>query len=355
MPSINLPEQYARHLKRKQLAGCALLLLIFIASLFSLGVGAYPIGLDDMVAALTGRAAAPTQHVFWSIRLPQLLAALLAGASLGLAGTALQNVLRNPLAAPITLGISQGAVFGAVFAITILGAGSAVASGTSFATPWIPYSIVLCAFAGSLITVGTLVCLSTLRALSPTALILAGVAISAFFGSATMLLQYFATDIEIAAAVFWTFGDLKNAQWPQLAVIAGILLPAGLYFQRRAWHFNALIWGDDTAQSLGIGVRSLRLTALVLAALAAAVTTAFMGIIGFVGLIAPHVARMIVGQDHRFLFAYSALVAGLLLLLADLLARTILAPIVLPVGILTSFAGAPLFLYLLMKHREIRA
>jgi len=284
-----------------------------------------------------------------------VLAALLAGACLGMAGAAMQNVLRNPLASPFTLGISQGAVFGAVFAIIVLGAGTAALADTERSAGTSPYVIVACAFAGSLVTVAALVLLSSLRDLSPAALILAGVAMSAFFGSATMLLQYFATDIEIASAVFWTFGDLKKAQWTELAVIAVALLPPTFYFLWKGWHFNAMIWGDDTARSLGVNVYSLRLTALVLAAFAASVTTAFMGIIGFVGLIAPHVVKMIVGQDHRFLFPYSALTAGLILLVSDLLARTVMAPVVLPVGILTSFAGGPVFLYLLMKHRDIRS
>lgn len=354
MHGTGLREEYAQHVRRKQLVGCALLVLIVAAVLLSLRTGAYPIGARDIAAALVGRADGPTQHVFWNIRMPQVLAALLAGACLGLAGTAMQNVLRNPLASPFTLGISQGAVFGAVFAITVLGVGT-VGAGPERASPWLPHVIVGCAFMGSLVTVVALVCLSSLRDLSPAALILAGVAISAFFGSATMLLQYFASDIEIASAVFWTFGDLKKAQWPQLAVIAIALLPTAVYFLWRGWHFNAMIWGDDTAKSLGIGVHSLRLTALVLAALVASVTSAFMGIIGFVGLIAPHIVRMVIGQDHRFLFPYSALAAGLLLLISDLLARTVMAPIVLPVGILTSFAGAPLFLYLLVKYRDIRS
>jgi iron complex transport system permease protein len=355
MLETSLKEQYAQHINRKRLVGCALVILIVVAVLFSLRTGAYPIGVRDLAAALVGRADGPTQHVFWNIRVPQVLAALLAGACLGLAGTAMQNVLRNPLASPFTLGISQGAVFGAVFAITVLGVGTVAATGPGRASPWLPHVIVGCAFAGSLITVGVLVLLSSLRALSPASLILEGVAISAFFGSATMLLQYFASDIEIASAVFWTFGDLKKAQWPQLAVIAVALLPTAAYFLWRGWHFNAMVWGDDTAKSLGIGVHSLRLTALVLAALAASVTTAFVGIIGFVGLIAPHMVRMVIGQDHRYLFPYSALTASLLLLVSDLLARTVMAPIVLPVGILTSFAGAPLFLYLLVKHRDIRS
>ncbi len=355
MVGTELKTQYTLHIRRKQVLGCVLVLLIAGAIAVSLRTGAYPVGIGDIPAAIIGRGDVPARHVFWHIRLPQVSAALLAGACLGLAGTAMQNVLRNPLASPFTLGISQGAVFGAVFAITVLGAGSTGAIGTPNASPWLAHVIVGCAFAGSLVTVAALVCLSSLRDLSPAALILAGVAISAFFGSATMLLQYFASDIEVASAVFWTFGDLRKAQWPQLAVITVVLLPPVSYFLWRSWDFNAMIWGDDTARSLGIGVHSLRLTALLLAALAASVTTAFMGIIGFVGLIAPHMVRMFVGQDHRFLFPYSALAAGLLLLVSDLLARTVMAPIVLPVGILTSFAGAPLFLYLLVKNQDIRS
>jgi iron complex transport system permease protein len=201
-----------------------------------------------------------------------------------------------------------------------------------------------------MITVAALVLLSALRQLSPVALILAGVALSAFFAAATMLLQYFASDIQIASAVFWTFGDLRKAQWPELAAIAAVTAPAAAFFLWKSWHFNAMIWGDDTARSLGVAVGSLRLAALVLAALIASTTTAFMGIIGFAGLVAPHAARMVVGSDHRFLFPYAALGGALLLLVADLLARTVMAPVTLPVGILTSFAGAPLFLYLLAKR-----
>jgi len=355
MPQADLKEQYARHIRRKLLVGCVLVCLIVAATALSLWTGAYPMDFGSMASALVGRADAAVSHVFWSIRMPQVLAALLAGACLGLAGTAMQNVLRNPLASPFTLGISQGAVFGAVFAIIVLGAGTAAVTDTAGAVASSPHVIVGCAFAGSLITVTALVCLSSLRDLSPAAIILAGVALSAFFGSATMFLQYFASDIEIASAVFWTFGDLKKAQWPELGVIAVALLPAAAFFLFKGWDFNAMIWGDDTARSLGVGAHKLRLAALVLAALAASVTTAFMGIIGFVGLIAPHIMRMLVGQDHRFLFPYSALAGGLLLLISDLLARTVMAPVVLPVGILTSFAGAPLFLYLLMRHRDIRS
>ena len=355
MQQPRLRSQYARHVRRKLGFGCLLVGMISVVTVVSMQTGAYPIGLGDMLRAWTSGGDEAAFHVLWSIRIPQVLAALLAGGCLGLSGAAMQNVLRNPLASPFTLGVSQGAVFGATFAIIALGAGTSVATETEGSIASMPYVLVVCAFAGSLITVTALVLFSSLRGLSPAALILAGVAMSEVARSATMLLQYFASDTEVASAVFWTFGDLKKAQWPELGLMTTVLLPAGVYFLWRAWHFNAMIWGDDAAKSLGVSVAPVRLTALVLAALVASVATAFVGVIGFVGLIAPHMVRMVVGEDHRFLFPYSALAGGLLLLAADLLARTIMAPVVLPVGILTSFAGGPVFLYLLLRHRSIRS
>ncbi|MDZ7616724.1 MAG: iron ABC transporter permease [Patescibacteria group bacterium] len=371
LQSSRLVVQYARSMRRKMLFGGVLLCLTAAVAAVSLQTGAYPIGLGELLQAVVFDGDEATSHVLWRIRMPQVAAAPLAGACLGLSGAAMQNVLRNPLASPFTLGVSQGAVFGATFAIIVLGTGTAVvgqvaggqaASGEAagwLAAGWLAatssYVLVACAFAGSLATVGAIVLLSSLRNLSPAALILAGVALSAFFGSATMLLQYFASDSQIASAVFWTFGDLRKAQWSDLALIALVLLPIAAFLVWRAWDFNAMTWGDDTARSLGVRVSSLRLTALVLAALAASVTTAFVGVIGFVGLIAPHMMRMAIGEDHRFLFPYAALAGGLLLLVADLLARTVMAPVVLPVGILTSFAGGPVFLYLLLKHGNVRS
>ncbi len=351
----NVPEQYARFVRRKVFLGVLLLALNLIALLLSLQTGAYPIGVRDMAAAFFGRADQTTLHVLWNIRLPQAVAALLAGACLGPAGAAMQNVLRNPLASPFTLGISQGAIFGVMLAIAVPGVGAVPLAASARLPFWHLHAVAGCAFGGAMVTVAALVFLSSTRNLSPAALILAGVAISAFFGSATMLLQYFASDTEIAAAVFWTFGDLKKAQWPQLGVIALALIPTAAWFLLKGWHFNAMAMGEDSAQSLGINARTLRVTSLVFAALAASITTAFMGIIGFVGLVAPHVVRMFIGDDHRYLFPYSALAAGFFLLIADVLARTIMAPIVLPVGILTSFVGAPLFLFLLLRCREIRS
>ncbi len=351
----DIQTQYREHIQRKILIGCVLFVFLCLGAICSLRIGSYPLTFPEIFRALFASNEELASHVVWNIRLPRILAALLAGACLGVAGTAMQNVLRNPLGSPFTLGVSQGAAFGAAFAIIILGAGSFFVGGDREIAVRSPYILVASAFGGSLITVATLIILSTVRRLSPGTLILAGVALSSFFGAATMLLQYFASDIEVAATVFWTFGDLGKAQWKELGLMSITLVPVCAYFMWKRWHFNAMLWGDDTAQSLGVSPYRLRLASLVLAALVSSVTTAFLGIIGFVGLIAPHMIRMIVGEDHRFLIPYSAMGGGLLLLISDALARTVMAPVILPVGIVTSFAGVPLFLYLLLTHKGIRS
>ncbi|MCX7806578.1 MAG: iron ABC transporter permease [Planctomycetota bacterium] len=350
---------YSRQMLRRYAFACALAIITAVLVIASLRTGSYPLAFRDILAALAGCADETVSRVVFDIRLPQAAAAVLGGASLALAGAVMQNVLRNPLASPFTLGVSQGAVFGAVFAIVILGVGSNVSRGaigadlaawTGAAAPVLRYGLMAaCAFAGSLLTVAALVALSTLRNLSPSALILAGVAISSFFGAATMLIQYFATDVQVASAVFWTFGDLKRARWAELSIMAAALIPAAAYFFLSGWSFNAMAWGDDTARSLGINAGRLRIVSLVLAAMIASVVTAFMGIIGFVGLIAPHGVRLLIGHDNRFLMPCAAMAGGIVLLVSDLIARTVMAPVVLPVGIVTSFAGAPLFLYLLLR------
>jgi iron complex transport system permease protein len=346
---------YRKHLRRKVLVGACLAAALGAGAIISLSIGAFSIGPGDLLRALlAGPGETVSRHVLWSIRLPRVLAALLGGGCLALAGTVMQNVLRNPLASPFTLGVSQGAAFGAAFAIIALGAGGLSEAGAGIAFPAGPGVIVASAFAGSLVTVVVLLLLSAARQLSPAAMILAGVALGSFFGASTMLLQYFGTELEVAAALFWTFGDLGKGGWDNLWIMAAALFPAAAFFVWKRWQFNKLLWGDDTAESLGVRVARLRLCTLVLAALMSSVTTAFLGIIGFVGLVAPHLVRMVVGQDHRFLVPYSIIAGGLLLAVSDILARTILSPVVLPVGILTAFAGTPLFLYLLISRGEIR-
>ena len=351
--SSSLADDYLRLLRKKNLFGLTLLALLICAAGFSLHTGSLALPWSEILRALgdwetTGRTA----HVIHQIRLPRTVAAILAGGSLGIAGAVMQNVLKNPLASPFTIGVSQGAAFGAAFAIIFLGAGQTHSSASTAVTIDLPNLVVLCAFAGALLAVIFILILASLKGVSTEAVILAGVALSAFFGAATMLLQYFADDVQVAASVFWTFGDLGKAGWTENILIGITAVVAFIFFLIGRWEQNALLWGDEVAASLGIRVRHLRITAMLFSALAVAVTTAFLGIIGFIGLMAPHLARLFVGNDYRYLLISSALTGALLLLVSDIISRILIPPVILPVGIITSFAGAPLFLYLLTRRRK---
>ena len=180
-------------------------------------------------------------------------------------------------------------------------------------------------------------------------MVLAGVALGSLFTAGTMFLQYFADDVQLAAMVFWTFGDVARAGWNELGVMTTVTGVAALFFMFNAWNYNAVDAGDETALSLGVQVRRVRFLGMLLASLITAVAVAFMGIIGFIGLIAPQMMRRILGVDHRFLIPASAVAGAALLLFADTMARTLISPVVLPVGAITSFFGAPLFLFILAK------
>lgn len=349
---MDILTQYRQTLALKWMAGGVLALLLAGAALFSMTVGSMPLAVSDIVNSLLQGAGAPFEHVVWNIRLPRMVASIIAGAGLAVAGAIMQNILRNPLASPFTIGISQGAGFGAAFAIIILGAGSTHLTGDSGFTFYSPDLIALSAFAGAMLSVIFILGVAMVRRVSAEAVILAGVALSAFFAAATMFLQYFANDMQMAATVFWTFGDLGKAGWRENTIMLATFFSAFIYFIAVRLRFNAMQWGDEVAQSLGVRVNRLRIIGMVLSALIVAVITAFLGIIGFIGLIAPHIARFLVGHDYRFLIPCSALLGSLLLLISDIIARMLMPPVILPVGIITSFLGAPLFLYLLIKGQR---
>lgn len=191
--------------------------------------------------------------------------------------------------------------------------------------------------------------LAGIRNFSPEAMVLSGVALSSLFSAGTILIQYFAQDFQIAAVVFWTFGDLGRTAWPEVTILAIIIALSFIYFMFRRWDYNALDSGEETAKGLGVNVERVRQFGMLLSSLIAAVAVSFLGIIGFIGLVGPQIMRRIIGGDHRYLIPASALMGSLLLLVSDTLARTMVAPVVLPVGAITSFFGAPLFLYLLIR------
>lgn len=341
---------YRRHTSRRAAFAALLLFLLVPASLYALNVGSYALSLGDLAQALA-EPASRVGLVLWRIRLPRIVASLLVGAMLGAAGAVMQCLLRNPLASPFTMGISHGAMFGAALGIAlIVGAGGAESSGRIFVHN--PYAVVLLAFSGSLVGVLAILALARARGLGPAAIILAGVAMSSLFTAGTTLIQYFAEDQELASMVYWTFGDLGRPIWRELGLMGAVAIPCLAYFCFKRWDYNAITSGDETAKSLGVRVERDRLLGMLLASLVTAVAVAFVGIIGFVDLICPHAVRLLVGGDHRYLLPSSALLGALLLLVADTAARSAIAPAILPVGVLTSFLGAPMFIYLLVQMQS---
>jgi len=345
---------YREALKKKVLLFLAILLLLALLMGYALAVGSYELSLSGVVRALLGQADGPMETVIWNIRFPRIVAAILSGWGLGLAGIAVQSLLKNPLASPSTLGISQGAAFGAAFAIVVFGAGGMQAGslrvqGASPLNIYSLYAVTLFAFGGALAATLVILTLARLKKMSPETIILAGVALSSLFVSGTILIQYFASEVEIAAVVFWAFGDVARSTWKEIGVLG---LATGLitsYFALNRWNLNALLAGEEVAKSLGVEVERIRIIGMLLATVVAALVTCFHGVIAFLGLLAPHIGRRLIGSDHRLLIPYSCALGALLLLLADTAGRVIIGSGTLPVGVLTSFLGAPLFLYLLWR------
>lgn len=327
---------YLRHFRRKLLLLALLLGTVLLVAVLAISHGAYDIPGGGVLRALTGDGDTASRVVIGNIRLPRVVAAIVCGWGLSLSGLSLQSLLKNPLGSPSTLGISQGAAFGAAAAIVFGGAGL--------------FSVTAFAFAGALAATFVVLVLSGLRRLSAEAVILAGVALSSLFVSATILIQYLATETELAMVVFWTFGDVARSGWGEIGMLTGTVLLASLYLMAIRWDLNALTSGEDAARGLGVSITRLRVSGMLAAALVAAMATAFHGVIAFVGLLAPHMARRLAGDDHRLLIPFAAVLGALLLLTADTVGRMCIGSGALPVGVVTSFLGAPMFLYLLVRR-----
>jgi len=285
--------------------------------------------------------------VIWNIRMVRIIGALFAGAGLAVAGVVMQCILRNPLASPFTLGISSAAAFGASFAIIFLGAGSSMTSSVSINNPYIT---TICAFLFSLLATGSILLLTKITRVSAETIILAGVAISVMFSAGLSFMQYIATDSQLGNIIAWTFGDMGKATWSWNALIILVFLPLALYFFYKRWDYNALNAGEDTAKGLGVNTERERIVGMILSSVLSAFIVSFFGIIAFIGLLGPHIARMIIGSDHRYLIPLSIILGAILLIIADGVGQVILYPSVVPVGIITSMLGGPLFIYLLIRR-----
>ena len=359
-----IPADYMGYVRQKHLWILGGVVLLFLLLIVSISVGAVSIapyevslslvnGVVDRVGLLLnpGTVLNPTStdRIIWNIRLPQALAAIVAGIGLSVAGVAMQSILRNPLGSPFTLGISNAGAFGAAVSVILLGAGTMQSSVANAVTLNNPYVTTMVAFFFCLLATAVILLISRIRGTSPEVMVLAGVALSSLFTAGTMFLQYFADDTQLAAVVFWTFGDVGRAGWQELGIMVLVVTAATLYFIVNRWNYNAIDAGDETAKGLGVSVERVRDIGMIVAALVSAVIVSFLGVIGFVGLVCPHMVRRIIGDDQRYLIPGSCVMGGILLLASDTVARIIVAPYVLPVAVLTAFLGAPTFIYLLLR------
>ena len=342
---------YDDFLRRKSIVFALSFAAMMIIALFAVSAGSLNIPVTEVFNTIFGGGNARTKTVVMNIRLPRVVTAIIVGAALAASGAVMQCVLRNPLASASTLGVSHGAAFGAALGIIVFGGG--VVNSDSAATAVSinnPYIVTICAFVcGSLSTIVVIALSGLKKDLGPGGLILAGVALSSLFSGGSTLLQYFTDETKISTVVFWTFGNLGSTGWAELSILGMVLVVAMVYFSFNRWNYNALESGVDTAKGLGVNTRLVMLVSMSISSLAAAVAVSFVGIISFVGLVAPHIMRRFVGNDYRYLIPCSAVAGALLLIAADTFGRLIITPVILPIGAITSFLGAPLFLFILFR------
>ncbi len=334
---------YRRLVQRRiaLLTGLALLLALSVAVDVSLGPARYT--LREVLATLIqpGQADAQMRMVIWDIRMPMALMAVTVGACLSLAGAQMQTILANPLASPFTLGISAAASFGAALAMVL---------GVAVVPTALALMVPINAFAMAMVASMLIFGLSTMRGVTVETIVLLGIALVFTFNALLALLQYFASEQALAAVVFWTMGSLTKATWTKVAVTALILVVITPLFARRAWALTAIRLGETRAAAMGVPVRRLRLETLILVSALAAIPVSFVGTIGFIGIVGPHIARLLLGEDQRFFLPGSILAGALILSATSVLSKAILPGAVLPIGIITALVGVPFFATLIFTH-----
>ena len=329
-------------------------------------LGTFKISFLEVIKAIFNQSNDINNRVILNIRIPRVLASIICGAGLSVAGLIMQTTLSNEMATPSTLGVSSSCVLGANVSIIIF-AGGFLSTGNNinnYINSINPFSTSLMAFIFAIISILLILGLCKIKSFSPTTVVLSGLALSSVWSSLTTLLQYFATDVGLSSALIWNFGDLGRATYQEDLMMFIVVSISSIIFFLLSWKYNALLSGDNVAKSLGINVSLLRFISLLLSSfsgslvvsllsLITALCVSFLGIIGFVGLICPHICKKIVGHDHRYLIPSSLLCGSLLLLISDTFSR--INGSSLPVGAITSLIGAPFFLYMIFSKESINA
>jgi iron complex transport system permease protein len=314
----------------------------FIADML---IGPSWLTLSETFNALFNREAAPvtTAVIVWTLRFPAALMALGVGASLGIAGASIQTILDNPLASPYTLGISAGAGFGAALAVVFGGALPSIISASL---------VPIYAFSFSMLTCMLIYFIGRFRNLAPETMLLCGLGMSFLFQSLQSLLQYISSPEALQSIVFWLFGSMAKANWLTTGIIYAVLLVIVPLILKAAWKLTALKLGDEKASSLGINVDRLRVKIFILISLLTSFAVCFVGVIGFIGLAGPHVARILVGEDQRFFIPLSAVFGAAILSLASVVSKLVSHGAMLPIGIVTGLIGVPFYFSLIFRSKK---
>lgn len=340
-----LEQMYRGQTVRKLMLLALLSVLLILAAGAAVMKGSAHMPAQELWAVLTGGASdVLNRYIVWEVRLPRIVLAVVSGVSLAAAGAVMQGLLRNPLADPFTLGVSSGASFGA--ALAIVAGASAFGVNLTQSGPWL---IAFNAFLFGCLAVSVVYGIARMRNSSTTVLLLAGVAVGQLFSAGVSALKYFSGNEALKDLVVWLMGGFWGANWQVLQLLLPLFALSLGVLMKFAWDINALVSGEEVARTLGVKVKRMRAVCLLVVTLMASTTIAFTGIIGFIGLVAPHIGRMLIGTDYRYLLPCSCLIGALLLLLSDTAARLVMSPIEIPVGIVTSLFGAPFFVYLLVK------
>ena len=333
--------------KRSKGIQSVLLLILFVVISLSINIGSYKIPLKEIIQILVdGMLAIPRSDdpflVIWRIRLPRVFMASLAGFGLAICGSVMQSVLDNPMASPYTLGISSGASFGAALAILL---NLSLIEGQ--------YFIVFNSFVFAILTSFIVFSFSSRFNASPETMVLTGIGLAYLFSAFTILLEYFSSPEAVYNLQFWINGSLGRATWSKLSIVALIQLISIPILYLKALNLDILSYGEEQATSLGVDVRGTRLLSAGLVSLIAASIVSFTGVIGFVGLVAPHLARMLLGNENRKIMIFGGVIGAIVLVVADIVSTQLMPPLILPIGAITSLLGAPFFIYLIQRRRKI--
>lgn len=353
---MNAREEVRRYQKNKKIVIMIMIIVVITISFVCLFIGSSHMTLSECFSALFGNGSSSNVRIIRNIRIPRVLAAIISGAGLSVSGLIMQTNLNNPMASPSTLGVSNAAVFGANLSIIVF-SGGFLSTGNNLAGYSVgvnPYATSLIAFIFSTISILFILGLCRIRSFRPGVVVLAGIAIGSVWTAATTILQFYATDVGLSAAVIWTFGDLGRATYKTDIIMAVVVIAGIVYFLLMSWKFNAMLSGDVVASGIGVNVNRFRFVSMLIASVITAVCVSYLGIIGFVGIICPHIVKKLLGQDHRYSIPGAALCGSCLLLLSDTLSRSLGNGSALPVGAVTSMLGAPFFMILILSGKGER-